>query len=258
MRDIIMQVVCLFSYTSYKSRIMIPTKACQTLLHQFISGAQFSASRMESLREMLLLFCPSIIPFLDWLTCAYDNIGEAPRSIKVLVKALAACSAVCGFVYPSESLHTLLNEVVGGLNISQHPSKLKLLQEECPLLFNTLSDIQESTFPTSWHPVLTDLVGKSSQPFSATLMSPPSCAEQLCDHAQGIAFFPNLPVVRCRGVYAADNDRQREDSCSKNHPSHSLFLPGLFTIFCSHGNVVHYVICVCVIHTYILCMYICV
>lgn len=214
---------------------MIPTKACRTLLHQFISGAQFSTAQMESLREMLRSSCPSIIPFLDWLTCAYDDVTGIPRSIKVLVKALAACSAVCGFVHPSESLHTLLNEVVGGLIISQHPSKLKLLQEECPLLFNSFSDIQESTFPTSWHPVLTDLVKKSSEPFSTPMSSPPSSAPAV---TQDIAFFPNLPTVRPREVYAADNCRRREDSCTKNHPSHSLFLPGLFTIFCPHGNAV--------------------
>ncbi len=219
---------------------MIPTKACRTLLRQYISGAQFTITQMESLREMLLTACPSIIPFLEWLTRAYDDVSDCPRSIKILVKAFAACSSVCGFVHPSESLHTLLNEIVGGLVISQHPSKLEILQEECPLLFNAFADIQESTFPRSWHPVLTDLIKKSSEPFSTAHSSSPTpiYSEQLSDHHQGIGFFPNLPPIRSRGVYAADNSRHKEDICTKNHPSHSLFLPGLFTIFCPHGNAV--------------------
>jgi hypothetical protein len=137
------------------------------------------------------------------------------------------------FVHPS--LHTLLYEVVEVLVISQHPSKLKLLQEQCPLLFNSFSDIQESTFPTSWHPVLTDLVEKSSEPFFTPMPSTPPSAPP---DTQDIAFFPSLPAVRSRGVYVADNCRGREDSCTKNHPSHSLFLPGLFTIFFQHGNAV--------------------
>ncbi|XP_028418966.1 uncharacterized protein LOC114544566 [Dendronephthya gigantea] len=192
---------------------------------------------MESLREMLLTACPSIIPFLDWLTRAYDDVSESPRSVKILVKAFAASSSVCGFVHPSETLHTLLNEIVGGLIISQHPSKLELLQEECPLLFNAFSDIEESTFPRSWYPILTDLIKKSSEPFSTASSSspPPVSSEQPSGHPQEIAFFPNLPIIRSRGVYAADKYRRREDICTKNHPSHSLFLPGLFTIFCPHG-----------------------
>ncbi len=96
-------------YISYRSRIMIPpTKACRTLLHQYISGAQFTTTQMESLCEMLLTTCPSIILFLEWLTHAYDDVSDCPRSIKILVKVFAACSFVCGFVHPSESLHTLL------------------------------------------------------------------------------------------------------------------------------------------------------
>jgi hypothetical protein len=75
---------------------MIPNKACRTLLHQFISSGQFITIQMEGLREMLNSSCPSIIPFLDWLTRANDDVNDILRSIKVLVKAFAACSAVCG------------------------------------------------------------------------------------------------------------------------------------------------------------------
>ena len=225
-------------YTSYRGRIMIPTKACRTLLSQFVSQGNFPKTQFESLREMLLSSCPSIVPFLDWLVRSYDDVSVYPRSIKVLLKAFAASSSVCGFVPSSELLHTLLKEIVEGIVISRHPSKLKVLQEECPLLFNALSDIKESTFPKSWYPVVKDLIKKSSEPFSAIVSSSLSTSsEQLSGGLQGISFFPILPVIRARGLYAADNCKPKEQNvCTKNHPSHSLFLPGLFTVFCPHGN----------------------
>ena len=223
---------------------MIPTKACPTLLCQFVSQGNFSTTQFENLREMLLYSCPSIVPFVDWLVCSYDDVSAYPHSIKVLLKAFAASSSVCGFVPLSESLHTLLKEIVEGIVISRHPSKLKVLQEECPLLFNVISDVKESTFPKSLYPVIKDLIKKSGEPFSdvASSSSLSYSSKQLSGGLQGISFFPILPVIRARGLYAADNCRPKEQNvCTKNHPSHSLFLPGLFTVFCPHGN--HYQFC---------------
>ena len=102
---------------------MIPNRACRNLLKRFVSGSCLSPSEYENLRQMLLSECPSILPFLEWVSNAYDDATDFPRSIKVLVKALAASSSVCGFIHPFESLHNLLNEIVGGLAISHHPTK---------------------------------------------------------------------------------------------------------------------------------------
>lgn len=218
---------------------MIPNRNCRNLLKRFISGLCLSPSEYENLRQMLLGECPSILPFLEWVSNAYDDTTDYPRSIKVLVKALAASSSVCGFIHPFESLQNLLNEILGGLAISQHPTKLKQLQDECPILFDALHDMNMPTFPTSWHPMIRELTVKSMLPFSSnnstlsSSSSPQSC--HLLD--QGISFSPNLPVVRGRGMFSADNRKQKEDVCNKNHPLHSFFLPGLFTVFCPHGMV---------------------
>ena len=216
---------------------MISSRACRNVLKRFVTGSPLSPSEYESLRQMLLDECPSILPFLEWVANAFDDAADYPRSIKFLVKALAASSSVCGFIHPFESLHNLLNEIVGGLVVSHHPPKLKQLQDECPLLFDVLHDINMPTFPTSWHPMLRQLSIKSMQPFSSSNSTLSSSAPSSHLSDQGISFFPNLPVVRSRGIFSADSCRQKEDICNKNHPLHSFFLPGLFTVLCPHGNV---------------------
>ena len=156
---------------------MIPNRACRNLSKRFISGLCLSLREYENLRQMLLGDCPSILPFLEWVSNAYDDATDYLRSIKVLVKALPASSSVCGFIHPFESLHNLLNEIVGGLAISHHPTKLKQLQDECHLLFDALHDISMPTFPTSWHPMIRELTVKSMLLFSSinsTVSSSPS------------------------------------------------------------------------------------
>ena len=182
---------------------------------------------------MLATMCPSIVPFLDLLINRYDNISDYSRSIKILIKVLAAPSLVCGFVPHVNSLHSLLKEIIAGLTTSQYPSKLKLLQEECPVLFNASHNLNPS-FPTSWHPMLTDLLAKSMAPFSGSPVVSSSISDEHSE--QELHYFPNLPYTHTRGVYTADKDQRKEEICNKRHPNHSLFLPGVFTIFCPHGN----------------------
>lgn len=237
-----------YFYTSHSCCVMISNRACRNVLKRFVSGSRLSPSEYESLRQMLLGECPSILPFLGWVANAYDDATDYPRSIKVLVKALAASSSVCGFIHPFESLHNLLNEIVGGLIISHHPTKLKQLQDECPLLFDALHDISMPTFPTSWHPMPRELSIKSMQPFSSsnsTLSS--SSSYHLPD--QGISFFPNLPIVRRRGIFSADNCRQKEDVCNKNHPLHSFSY--LAYLLYSVHMVMLRLLCMCL--TYYIC-----
>ena len=192
---------------------MIPNRACRNLLKRFISGSHLSPDEDENLRQILFRECPSILSFLDWAATAYDDVNDYPRSIKVLVKALAASSSVCGFIHPFDSLHSLLDEIVEGLLISYHPTKLKQLQDECPVLFNALHDINMPTFPTSWHGMLRELCAKSMQPFSScdSPLSSSSSARSDLLPDQSILFFPNLPVVRSREIFSADNCRRKED-----------------------------------------------
>ena len=47
-------------------------------------------------------------------------------------------------------------------------------------------------------------------------------------------FFPNLPILRGRGVYQAYSTKNAA-VCSKATSRHPTLLPGLFTLFCQHG-----------------------
>ncbi|KAL2082775.1 hypothetical protein ACEWY4_022593 [Coilia grayii] len=50
-------------------------------------------------------------------------------------------------------------------------------------------------------------------------------------------YFPNMPLVRDRGIF--DADMSREDSrlidCKKMATRHPSLIPGVFTLFCGHG-----------------------
>ena len=53
----------------------------------------------------------------------------------------------------------------------------------------------------------------------------------------GLSFFPSLPKLRGRGNFEKDKEQKvRTETCTKKHTGHPSLLPGVFTMFCEHGN----------------------
>ena len=129
---------------------------------------------------------------------------------------------MCGLIRPNENIHQLFSEMlVSSVNVFDSPTKVKLLHEECPVLFATLHDLSPSIVPRMWLPMFEELLTKSLAPFvNYTLPITPT---SLIDtDVQTLSFFPTLPKCRLRNFYLADAARRKEDICSKNHPGHFI------------------------------------
>ena len=50
-----------------------------------------------------------------------------------------------------------------------------------------------------------------------------------------LSFFPKLPPVRGRKDYVADGNKDTK-TCNKYSHGHPSLLPGVFTMFCQHGE----------------------
>lgn len=53
-----------------------------------------------------------------------------------------------------------------------------------------------------------------------------------------LEYFPSLPQQSQRGIYASDSSRSTEQPklCEKNFAQHGSLSPGIFTMFCQHGE----------------------
>ena len=49
-------------------------------------------------------------------------------------------------------------------------------------------------------------------------------------------YFPSLPKLRDRASYQADKKKATKEACTKHKTRHPALLPGVFTLFCQHGN----------------------
>ena len=53
---------------------------------------------------------------------------------------------------------------------------------------------------------------------------------------QELSYFPHLLPTRTRGVYEADKHLRKAAGCTKRSSGHPSLLPGIFTLFCPHGE----------------------
>ena len=220
---------------------MISSNPCRKLLMKLANNGNLTDHQFTELVQHLTAHCPCIVPFVDWTKKEYETLSESPPSIKALVRAVAASSPVCGLVRPNEDVHSVIRELIDGVNVFGCPSKVKLLHEECPVLFAALRDLTPSVLPRVWRPMFEELLRRSLAPFlnSNPSTSGTSSTSRNDMGTNQLSFFPTLPIRRPRNFYLADSARRKEDICTKKHPGHSFFLPGIFTLFCPHGIFIH-------------------
>ena len=127
---------------------MIRTISCRKLMLKYFHQATLTEANFEELVHQLEMHCPSVVPFIKWIKDKYNILSHCPSSIKTLVQAVCASSPVCGFIRPSDSVQTLLQELMNGINLSSCPEKMKTLQEVCPILFNVLANLHVSLCDT--------------------------------------------------------------------------------------------------------------
>ena len=110
------------------------------------------------------------------------------------------------------------------------------LQEEFPLLFELFKSIDSLPYAAlnSLYTILKKLLEKAYQPFQGC-SSVDTQLQADDDTVASISYFPCLPIIRARGTYKIDLNR-KQAVCNKQSTGHPTLLPGIFTIFCNHGN----------------------
>ena len=114
---------------------------------------------------------------------------------------------------------------------------MKLLQHYVPVLFNLVKNL--SAYPHNLlSPILQTLLDKAEAPFEGIGDEPPSSVSESAE-LHHLGFFPQLPSVRNRCNYVADGSKYT-GSCNKYSHGHPSLLPGVFTVFCQHGQPYYY------------------
>lgn len=156
--------------------------------------------------------------FSGCITSPHEEYAE-------LLNVLSKNSPVCA-TFPMSKINILQNIIDNDLNVQT----LSECQIHMPVLFRILSKVQ--TVSENLKCVLRAVIDKVQVPFRNRNIHETSS----CSHTEHpLAFYPNLPCLRERGVYATDKEKNK-NGCTKKSTCHSVLLPGIFTVFCPHGK----------------------
>ena len=188
---------------------------------------------MEELLDLANEHAPSIVNLLFHLRaneCLENGKIKAPLEWSEFIRCLCSTSPVCAMIHPSKKLIDFLRKEITE-KILQSPSAMQFLQEEFPVLFNLLKKIKY--VPESLlSPVICALLEKALAPFTIQDENYDTSAIQEDQHE--LSYFPQLSVIRSRANYSVD---KQPKGCTKLSSKHPTLLPGIFTIFCHHGNI---------------------
>ncbi|SMN01297.1 hypothetical protein SPONN_2363 [uncultured Candidatus Thioglobus sp.] len=195
------------------------------------------------LTQLVSTNAPSLLLLLTYVKGHIDTrrpILVCPSQWSPLLSALASPSPVCGLVRPSEQLFHILQRLRTE-DITKDVESMKILQTEIPVIFELLRCVTYNYLPTkSLIPVIEQMMEKSMAPFvssepevkKANTISKGSDESVLSE----LAYFPSLPKVRVRGVYSVDKHSRKAVGCTKQSSGHPTLLPGIFTLYCPHGE----------------------
>jgi hypothetical protein len=115
------------------------------------------------------------------------------------------------------------------------------------LIGTLLEELNEETLPSYSRSLLKHLMEKSKSPFlsAAEFAGTQEVREESESKQLSLSFFPGLKKQRQRPVYAADKKRTQHkerftDGCTKTYGRHPTLTPGIFTVYCEHGESIFY------------------
>ena len=213
----------------------MPDKKTRSLLKDFsIKG--ISKEDFSELDELVSANSPSMLPLLRYIQNHIDPTlptVKCPNEWAQLLRALASPSPVCGLVHPSEQLFGVLRQLQSK-DITKDIQSMRLLQSEVPVLLGRVNHIPLQ--PLSQ--LIEELIEKSLAPFginsSKSDTGKPDAVNE--DILSELSYFPCLPKVRVRGSYSIDRHSSRFVGCTKQSGGHPTLLPGIFTVYCPHGE----------------------
>lgn len=159
---------------------------------------------------------------------------RCPPEWAKFIGALASPSAVCALVHPKDDLFDLLMKIVTDSSLEANPTSMQMLQEEVPVLFQLLSSTRNPR--KCLMPIMKMLIEKAGAPFSNEDNPETTCRPDSKTELEELAYFPSLPKQRGRGMFNADCQQRKVAKCTKLSSGHPSLLPGIFTLFCPHGE----------------------
>ena len=192
---------------------------------------------MHELMELLQKHCPLISPLVSSV-CIKSHTGDKYICMQewcALLHSLAAMTPACGLLHLSERTAKLIADMCQG-DITKDVSAMKILQEEMPVLFETIRAL--NSYPSKMlNPILQLLLARANAPFKVDDAGDAGGSHLQDTHQREdqLSYFPLLAKCRKRGIYKADKEGKLV-SCTKKSSRHPTLLPGVFTLFCEHGE----------------------
>ena len=199
------------------------------MFHKF-STTGISQVDFVELTEMLKSHVPCLVSLVTNIKVVHQELAKCPQEWQELCKAISSASPVCALVQPVPKVIELLTKMLRTPILSDAASMM-LLQQEVPVLFALLENLPH--YPTELiEPILRRLIAVSLAPFKDP--APVNTSPEISPMENSLAFFPQLKSLRARKSYSEDRSSSR--ICTKKSSGHPSLLPGIFTLFCQHGN----------------------
>ena len=215
-------------FTRYSERVLISDPSLRKLMAKLSKATPslpLSSTRFTNLL-MSSTFCQSLHTFIS----QYADEKYPLFELQEFIAAIFSPSAVCAWIRPSMEMRQVLLSICKGSNVRDNPEKLKILQEESPCHFDLVCSVSLSE-------ELRQLIGLPADYALRPLGGQPPYIQSACKEHRSESFFPSLPPIRDRGHYLADKKLSSMPMrCNKSSSSHPSLLPGIFTIFCPHGE----------------------
>lgn len=227
----------------FEERIYIKHAPTRKLLKRFATIATWKNKNAKPLTpvekdelfNLLQKMYPALYQFIRSISVAHSCV--APSFAGMFLRSVASKSPVC--VYIPVTLHTkqLLLDIVHGVNVKQDATKWHKLQELLPVVYDILTHEPSTTVQHEFSILVSDLMTISEHTFNNCKAIEEQNDITECQTDQRIAFFPALPQVRSRSLFAADKQLLKgEKACAKSFRGHPTLLPGLFAIYCQHSK----------------------
>ena len=205
-------------------------------LKMFTTKKCISQHEFTSLLELLHLHAPSLVKLITTIAKEVNKADTAVSCCKHwinLLQALSSASPVCALVPPTEEVHKMLKEMESSGSLKSNAKKMAFLQKEAPVLFTLIECLP--SYPTeALQPILKRLVELSLAPFTQDFTESSTGDHTDINDDDMISYFPKLPSLRKRKIYKADSSKS--SVCTKKSSRHPSLLPGIFTLYCQHGN----------------------
>ena len=229
------------SFTRYSERVLINHKRTRSLLKQFaMSGV--TIEEVKELTDLVALKATFLSSLLRYLFHNSETASEkvrCPEGWVEFITALASSSPVCALIHPDHELHQVVRHIANGFS-DFDTGTLHYLQENCPVILNLLQKVKKLPQKQIFS-VFNELLERSNAPFigTSTPLEQKALNRDLGAYDFDDGYFPALPICRHRQCYSADTITASK-ICTKRGTSHPTLLPGIFTLFCSHGILLYF------------------